>query len=462
MELLLLTLVLAVLIVAGTIALVALVRRFRGLQVGLVDALPLTATVVILALLVNLLVSSGASGAAEEIICFCLIIFALAAGAVGLAALVDALLWVPGAKSAIHCGYIRVRPQLLVRRKTNKAIVDHARAITRMNLPLAEGFHLAGRQTPGRTGVVLEAMAEFLLQGLKLSEAYERYRARSALVLSMMRTAERCGQLPAVLGYLQEHLDRDRQLRQRWMPVWWPYPLLMLCMILLVSTFLMYFVLPKFQMIAEDFGMVLPAPTRLAARLGHFGVDYWMLWFGLAAMAGVAVVVRILPRQYPRPGVLSRLGDRVVWLTPGWGKKRQSTDLAHAAAIMSLGLGSGMTMIEAVGCAADLDINIVLRERFARMRELLQRGEAPEQAGRTIHLPKRFLWALRSGQDSENIRSSLGLVERYYSLVASHWVLAVNATVWPVTVLGLGVLVGLIAMAFFMPLVEMINAASVW
>jgi type IV pilus assembly protein PilC len=374
--------------------------------------------------------------------------------------LIQALFFVPRVDKVVRSGWIKIWPQVITRRKINKAVLDHARAITRLNLPLAEGFFLAGQQTPGRSGVVLGAMATFLHQGLKLSEAYSRYKARDALILSMMQVGERCGQLPNVLDHLQKHFDREwKQRRQRWVPLWWPYPVVMLTVSSLIVMFVMVVVVPKYETIFKDFGTTLPIPTQILIGIANVmfckGVP---IWFGLAILVGIIVYFRLQPRRYPQPRLYDRVMDRLIWRIPGVGAKREYTDLGHAAAVLRLALTAGMTMPEAVQCAADLDLHIVLRKRFQRFQELLAQGVPTEQAGLKVDLPPRFLWALRDGQDREMSQASLGLIENYYGLVAAHWYLTLNAMVWPVVVVALGLMVGFIDLALFLPLVKLIRA----
>jgi type II secretory pathway component PulF len=119
-----------------------------------------------------------------------------------------------------------------------------------------------------------------------------------------------------------------------------------------------------------------------------------------------------------------------------------------------------MTMPEAAQGAADLDLHTDLRGRFRQFHERLVKGEPTDQAGEKVHLPPRFLWALRSGQNREMLQASLELIEKYYGLVASHWNTTINAMVWPVVVVALGLVIGFIDLALFLPLVKLITATA--
>jgi type IV pilus assembly protein PilC len=448
----------AVLLCLGLTAVLTRIRWPRNIRLTFIEALMIT-----LGLTIILSIYSMVTGAEDNVFFLGgLIVLILAAGAVACWPRIKASVLRPPAQSIIRRGWIRIRPQLIERRKTDKAIVDHARAITRMNLPLAQGFFLAGQQTRGLAGVIMEAMASFLMQGLKLSEAYARYQARSALVLSMIQAGERCGQLPGVLGYVQDYLDRRQKQRQQWIAVCWPYPFIVLAVIFMIGTFLMAVIMPKFEQILEDFGAQAPEATRVLVRMvGILVQDNGSLpWLGLGILTVVLTVLCLQPRRYPVPRFYHRMMDQLAWRIPGWGAQCRYTDLAHAAAVLKLGLGSGMTLPEAMHGVADLDLNTVLRRRFVQFHERLARGEPTDQAGRAAHLPARFLWALRSGQDRETLHASLELTERYYSLVASHWFLAMNTLIWPVIIVALGVLIAFLALAFFMPLVNVINAVA--
>jgi len=385
---------------------------------------------------------------------FLLLLFIFFAGSV----LITRFIKVPTVESAIRNGWIKVRPHILYRQQTTKAIVDHALAITQLNMPLAQGFFLASQQTPKRTGVVLQALANFLQHGLKLSEAYARYTARSTLVLSMIQAGERCGQLPQALQYLQDYMNRQRDLKRKKFQYGGGYPLIPLSVLLMVAAFTVVFVIPKFEVIFRDFGTTLPIPTQILIQLANFIADTGVFWLIVAVMVAFGVILRNRPRRYPRPFLISRLADHIVWKIPGLGTNRRFTDLAHAAAILRLGLNSGMTMPEAVRGVTDLDLNTILRRRFVKFHALLVQGEPTENAGKKIHLPQRFLWALRDGQDKESLNNSLELVERYYSLMAMHWSLIIRSILWPLFVILMGILVAMFVLAIFLPLVKLINA----
>ncbi len=443
------TTVLIVLLVAGVVRLVA---RLKNVQITYVDAL------VFLSIILFLLIGIVGYGEIPDTVALVIFFIFFSLGVAVVWLVIQALIFVPRVEQVIRRGWIKIWPQMIVRRKINKAVLDHAQAVTRMNLPLAEGFYLAGQQTPGRSGVVLQAMATFLHQGLKLSEAYSRYNACNALVLSMMQAGERCGQLPKTLEYLQDYFDREQKQRQRWIPVWWPYPLTMVAFAFLVVMFVMVVVVPKFETIFKDFGTTLPYITQILISASNYVVcSSPPIWLVLSVLVGVVMYLRLRPRRYPEPRLFERFTDYLVWLIPGLRTQREYTDLAHAAAILRLALGSGMTMPEAAQCAADLDLHTVLRGRFRQFHDLLAKGEPTDQAGEKVHLPTRFLWALRSGQNRETLESSLELIEKYYSLVASHWSATLNALVWPVVVVGLGLLIGFIDLALFMPLVKLIT-----
>jgi type IV pilus assembly protein PilC len=367
---------------------------------------------------------------------------------------------IPSVDEVVRRGWIKIHPQILVKKKITKAILDHARAITKMNLPLADGFHLAGQQTAGRSGVVMQALAVFLQHGMTLSEAYSRYKARSSLVLSMMQIGERSGQLPSVLAYLQNYLDRQRREKMQWMPVWWPYPVFLLCFLLSVVTFHLIFMMPKYEQIFRDQGTTLPQITRHLISAGNFAGKNSLILLILALLIALAVWLHIQPRRYPKLNLYRRLTDRFLWHIPGWGKKYEYEGLAHAAAILRLCLGSRMPMPDAIQCVIDLDLNYVLRNKFEKLHDRVLRGQSVISAGESLHFPPRFLWALRPGQDEESLQTSLTLIERYYSLVASHWFLAISSFAWPMIIVSLGTMVGFIVLAYFLPLVKLINAAT--
>lgn len=347
-----------------------------------------------------------------------------------------------------------------------RAVVGQMAAVTGQNLPLATGLMLAGRSEPGGAGLILRTIARLLAKGLSLHEAVaDGYPGCPEHVRSVIRLCEQAGRLPSGLRMLERELvDRSRR-RRTLLPLGFPYAFFILTSVTLVWTFALILLVPKFSKLCEDFGARLPASTLWLIHASNFVTRDGHALLGLVVLllaALAAAYMRRRPRRPERPRLASVLADGLRWCLPGLGRMQEAEGKATAAALMRLLLESGMSLERAATLAAEADVNIVVRRQLLGFARLLATGVTAPEAARRSGLGEPLAAALRAAGYGHGVDATLEFVAEYYrSLVSRTWIV-LRSISWPLLTIAVGLFVGLVVTALFLPLVALLDRTMVW
>jgi type IV pilus assembly protein PilC len=245
--------------------------------------------------------------------------------------------------------------------------------------------------------------------------------------------------------------------RERWGAAWlevaprFVYPFVVFVFVLSLTTFLMVFIVPKYQRIFQEFGEHLPVVTEaLISTAGWFSEELLLsppaLLFGLAAVAAV-------------------LGNPTVrWYTPFLGRLYRWEVQAQVLRTIGRLLTAGRTVPQALAFLADsADLPQVVRRRLATAMTHTQRGDpldaALERAGL---LPPPMAPLVRSAERVRTLPWALGELGDHLAGRAFRLVRRVSLIVAPLLVAALGAVVGFVALAMFLPLIHLLTRLSEW
>lgn len=347
-----------------------------------------------------------------------------------------------------------------------RAVIGQMAAVTGQNLPLATGLMLAGRSEPGAAGLILRTIARLLAKGLSLHEAVANgYPGCPEHVRSVIRVCEQAGRVPSGLRMLERELVDRSQRRRTLLPLGFPYAFFILTFTTIVWTFALIFLVPKFSDIFKDYGARLPASTLWLIRASDFVARDGHAVLGLAVLlllVFAAAYMRRRPRRPERPRLGSILADGLRWCVPGLRRMQEAEGKATAAALMRLLLGSGMSLERAATLAAEADVNIVVRRQLLGFAGLLATGVTAPEAARRSGLGEPLAAALRAAGYGHGVDAALEFVADYYrSLVSRAWIV-LRSVSWPLLTIAVGLFVGLVVTALFVPLVALIDRTMVW
>lgn len=350
------------------------------------------------------------------------------------------------------------------RRATERIVVAVLSSIVRQNLPLATAVSLAARSERGKARVILRNIGAMLTQGLPLSEAIRLgFPNARAVVLSMVIAGESAGQLPASLDNLSQYLLEAERRKRHYDYGFWLYIVIVVSVMSFVLTGIMVAVVPKYQEIFKDFDTQLPAITRILIEVCAFlvssGLLALLLPIGLL-MLPVVFYLSLRPRRVPEPVWTSRWADWIRWHIPGLHRLEFSRGLALVLQTLRMGVQAGMSFSQAAHTAAGLDMNMQLRPRVRRFADLLSSGKDAPAAAREAQLGSAVQIALAAGARQNDYDAALRFAADYHAAVVSRLWILIGSLAVPVPTLIMGLIVGFVALALFLPLVALINSVS--
>ncbi|HWE35431.1 MAG TPA: type II secretion system F family protein [Isosphaeraceae bacterium] len=309
-------------------------------------------------------------------------------------------------------------------------------------------------------GPALQRVALAVRRGDELSEAMAREpQAFDPFFLSMFRVAEARGGIPETLRGLADHYEaRQRLVRQARSAM--IYPVAVLSVALGVCAVLAYFVLPFLVSILED--MVqgkggtdsLPGPTRLLVDVTHFMTRLgW--WLVPALLVGGTFV---LLRAYRTPAGKAAI-DEVGLHVPVLGKLLQKIDTTRFARTLSALMEAGVDLNRSLKLTGDV-------LRLAPFRRAIEGARAAAAEGvelsESLRASRRFgpdvIAIVESGEETGKLPESLHHLADDYEEQVTYMVKNLGQLVQPIITLGLGGLVGFIAVAFIMAYLSVLSS----
>jgi type IV pilus assembly protein PilC len=290
--------------------------------------------------------------------------------------------------------------------------------------------------------------ADQIRQGSSLTEAMSQTGQFPGIYLNMIRAAETSGTLVEVLQQLASYLDREAELRGRIKGAL-VYPAFLIVLSLVVVTFLMVAIIPRFTGVLVDMKVPLPLPTKILMTLSALLVAYWP-WL-LAALAGAAVTVFFLLRD---EAIRLKL-DGLALALPLIGEMVAKNSLARMSFVLGSLLAGGIPIVDALDVAGGTVGNRHVQQSLADARRRIIQGsgisEAMSQSGT---MPSLVLQMVSIGEATGNLDRVLLRVSDLYDQQVARVTDSLVRLVEPALIVVLGVVVGFIALSLVLPMVK--------
>jgi general secretion pathway protein F len=269
------------------------------------------------------------------------------------------------------------------------------------------------------------------------------------IYLATIGAGEQTPHLDLVLDRLADYLEEQQQLRQK-ITVAMLYPLVLTVTAALIVTGLLTYVVPEVTRVFERMDRELPALTRALIAVADYVRDYGAYTF--AALVLGALLARAACR---RPAVAAWLARRLL-AAPLIGRLIRETNSARFARTLSILLGSGVSMLDALRITSRALTSAPLRDAIAaataRVREGMSLAQALRQTGQ---LPQLTLHLIASGEASGTLERMLDTAARSHERAVQNLVATLLALVEPALILTMGVTVLLIVVAIMLPIFDL-------
>lgn len=300
---------------------------------------------------------------------------------------------------------------------------------------------------------VIADIRERIKEGQSVSRAFGAHPEYfSRMYVHTLRAGEVSGNLDVAFRRLADIFDKNRALTAK-LRSSLTYPVVLLFFSLLVIVFLISFIVPTFAGLFEEFGQVLPLPTRVVIGVSGFFTSWWWLFF-VGAGAAWAAALRAYRSERGR-----RYLDRLALRVPVAGRLLTDTFRIRFAHTMSLLLGSGVGIIESLENTAGIFKNQVYTELLRDTADRVRKGEGLSRAlalsdpGRLIFTPT-MLGMIRAGESGDSVAGVLDSVGAGLEVELSERVGTLTSLIEPVLILVIGGIVAFAVLSIVLPIFQ--------
>ena len=296
-----------------------------------------------------------------------------------------------------------------------------------------------------RIGGALLGVKSDIERGESLSRAFARTGLFPEFFTEMLTAAETGENLEKIFQVAGEHLETVAQMKGRILSAV-TYPAVVILMSMVALLIAIKFVVPKIAGVLTGLGKDLPLITKLLLLFSKLvGFIFWLL----------PLLLFILLFLSKKKVIKKRHIDSFLERIPAVGKIRRAFDLSRFAYTLYITLSSAVPMVRAYDIAVGGVSDANLREELRRRRDNLERGESLSSVLRSVgSLPPLFLNLIETGESSGELERMLRLLSEIYRREAIRAIELWVRLVEPLSILIIGIVVGIIAVSVILPLTE--------
>jgi len=310
-------------------------------------------------------------------------------------------------------------------------------------VPLVQGFEIVaeGLENPSMREVVLGIKGE-VEGGNTFAGALRKYpQYFDNLFCSLVESGEQSGALETMLDRVAIYKEKSELLKQKIKKAM-KYPATVVVVALIVTIILMVKVVPVFQDLFSSFGAELPAFTKMVVNMSEWMQKYWFILIII-----IGIVITALLETKKRSKKFRNLLDKAALKAPIFG------DLVYKAIIARY---SRVPLIDALESTAGATNNVVYEEAVMRIREDVATGQQLQFAMRaTNKFPSMAVQMVAIGEESGALDAMLDKVATHYENEVDNAVDGLTAMMEPLIMAVLGVLVGGLVIAMYLPIFQM-------
>ena len=328
--------------------------------------------------------------------------------------------------------------------------------LTDAGIPVVQALNiLEGQMRASALKNIVGAVADEVEGGSTLSEGMAKYpKAFDDLYCNMVKAGETGGVLDLTLQRLAEFREKSARLKKRVISAM-IYPIAVLSFATMIVILMIIFVIPSFIQMFQDLGVTLPLPTRILLVVTDWCTNYWYL----IPLIPVAIVVLY------KLIVSTRIGRLTVdWLkfhVPLFGPILNKSAVARFARTFGTLLGSGVPILEALTISRDTVGNQVLANAIQSVHDSVREGDTiAGPLGQSKVCDDIVVNMIDVGEETGNLDNMLMKVADNYDDDVDASVEGLSSLMEPIMIVGMGVIIGFIVVALFLPLIKIMSELS--
>lgn len=334
------------------------------------------------------------------------------------------------------------------------AFCFHLDQLARAGVPIIESLaDLRDSLDNPRFREVLADLIESVEGGKTLSQALAGHpRIFDGVFVSLVQAGEETGNLPLVLHNLTESLKWQDELAAQSKKLVL-YPAFLGTVVILVTLFMMLYLVPKMVGFIKSMGQELPLHTKVLIATSNFLVNYWYIALALPLLlvAAGALAIRTNPRARLR-------FDAAKLALPWVGEILRKIILSRFASVFAMMYASGISVLDSLRTTQGIVGNTAIRQGLRRVEEMIGDGQNITVAFQNVGLfPPLVIRMLRVGENTGSLDTALANVSYFYSRDVRESIARVQAMIEPAMTIIVGIILGWVMLAVLGPIYDTIT-----
>jgi len=352
----------------------------------------------------------------------------------------------------------RIRKQRRLRSggKVNAAdIAVFSRQLATMltaGIPMVQAFDIVaqGSEKPAMQKLILDVKAD-IEGGTSLHEALAKHPLYfDDLYVNLVEAGEQAGALESLLDKIATYKEKTEALKKKVKKALF-YPAAVLAVAVLVTIILLVFVIPQFEALYKGFGADLPAFTQFVIHISQI-VQHDGVFIAIVLAGAVWTFIYFKKRSKAMREFL----DRLILKVPVIGPILNKAAIARYARTLSTMFAAGVPLVEALESVAGATGNIVYENAVNNMRDEVSTGQRLQRAQENTGLfPNMVNQMIAVGEESGSLDEMSGKVATFYEAEVDNAVDAMSSLLEPLIMVVLGVLVGGLVVAMYLPIFKL-------
>jgi type IV pilus assembly protein PilC len=319
-------------------------------------------------------------------------------------------------------------------------------------VPLLQSFDIVakGHENPSVARLLIDIKTD-VETGSSLGQAFRKYPLYfDNLYCNLVAAGEQAGILETLLDRLASYQEKIMAIKGKIKKALF-YPISILVVAFVVTAVIMIFVIPQFKEMFKSFGADLPAPTMFVMHLSEIFVKYWYIIFGT-----IGGSVWFFFNTWKRSEKMQFFMDRLMLKVPVFGDLVRKATIARWTRTLSTMFAAGVPLVEALDSVAGASGNKVYFNATKKIQQEVSTGSSLTVSMQNSGVfPSMVLQMVAIGEESGALDGMLGKVADFFEREVDDAVDALSSLMEPMIMAVLGVVIGGLVVAMYLPIFKM-------
>jgi type IV pilus assembly protein PilC len=318
-------------------------------------------------------------------------------------------------------------------------------------LPLVQCLEALQEQTEDAVfRIIIRDVRTDISAGTSFSAAVKKFpRAFNTLFISMVEAGEASGALAEILGKVASYFESSVKIGKKVKSAM-AYPVAVIGLAIILVNVLLIFVIPVFAAMFADFGAKLPAPTQFLIDASAF-LRHNIIWIVMGVVAAIWGLRRFVATPRGR-----RLKDQSLVRAPVFGTLVHKIALSRFCRTYATLIRSGVPILRTLEIVAGASGKVQIEDACGEIsKHVSQGGQVSEVLAVNPFFPPMIRHMVKAGESTGNVDGMMNKVADFYDTETDAMVAAMTSLIEPLLIVFLGVVVGGIVIAMFLPIFQL-------